>query len=278
MSVHTQWCSPGLASQALATPALVWVVVDTETTGLDPVRDRLTEFAAVVIDSHGTLLETMSWVPADGEDALRAHGRALERYLEHGVFVAHNARFDAAVLSHVGSLVGTAVAAPVRWLCTMRLAGRPMRLDALAHLSGVDCHARHTAKGDAETLSVVLARLLDRARVRGLETIGGLAVVCPVSRDEGTAVGESEAGGWGRVRASLDLVVPKRLPGYSHRAAVAAAWAAQPDPSLGPVSIAAIDTVVADLLAADVSALVLDLCLEELDGRGVRAGLTASDT
>lgn len=276
MTVETQWCSTGLAGQPLAAPGMVWVVVDTETTGLNPAHDRLTEFAATVLDRDGTVIERVSWLSADGDDALQAHGDALERYIERGVFVAHNVSFDTAVLAHAPAFAGTAIAAPARWLCTMQLSGRPMRLDVLAQLIGVDCQARHTAKGDAETLSAVFARLLDLARARGLRTVGELAVVCPTGHGDVAATRERGLG-WERVRSALDHVVPKRFPGREHRAAVVAAWVAQPDPSLGPVTVAANDAAVADLRAADVSALLLDLCLEELHMCD-RAGLTASDT
>lgn len=261
--VDTQWCSTGLAGQSLTGDNVVWVVVDTETTGLRPERDRLTEFAAIVVDSNGTVVHVTSWVAADGPASLRERAAELDLFVQHGILVAHNARFDLAVLEHADALRGLAVATPPRWLCTMRLAGRPLSLDALAGLVSVQCHERHTAIGDARALSVVVARLLDAARRRGLGTVGGLAVVCPARSRAESGGCRGELTGWERVRLSLDHVVPTRFPEAEHRNAIRRAWAAGV-----PTMPTEVDTVVAGLVAAGVTAVVFDACLHELQAAG----------
>lgn len=261
--IDTQWCSAGLAGQSLTGDNVVWVVFDTETTGLRPERDRLTEFAAIVVDSHGTVLHVSSWVTADGPALLRERAAELEWFVQHGILVAHNLRFDLAMLERAEALRGLAVAAPPRWLCTMRLTGRPLSLDALAGLVGVQCHERHTAVGDARALSVVVARLLDAARRRGLGTVGGLAVVCPAGHRAVNVERGGELTGWQRVRSSLDHVVPTRFPEAEHRNAIRRAWEAG-----APTSTTEVDTVVADLVVVGVTAVVFDACLHELQAAG----------
>lgn len=114
--------------------AAPFLVIDTETTGLDPRTDRVVEIAAVAVDPRaGTVTAALAAlvnpgraIPATAsavhhltdEDVAAAEplARALDRlspWLDsRTILVAHNAEFDRRFLPDM----------PNPWLCTMRLA------------------------------------------------------------------------------------------------------------------------------------------------------------
>jgi DNA polymerase-3 subunit epsilon len=184
-----------------------FVVLDSETTGLDPRTDRLISIGAVAVmngdivieDSFDSLLrlnENTSAVTVHGitrDESLKGveEPEALEAflgYLRDGVIVGHHighdiATFDAAGTRHWGMRLLN------RSLDTMDLtlhlehdgafAGRPpirrFTLDTLCELFGVVPHDRHTASGDAFITAQVFLRLLRLAARTGRRTLGGLA-------------------------------------------------------------------------------------------------------
>jgi len=109
-----------------------FVVVDCETTGLDPAQDALVEVAAlrfrkgVLVNTFETLVNPGRPIPAtasavhlitdadvadapDDETALWD----LSEFVGHAVVVAHNANFDRAFLTSIGG---------GRWICSLRFA------------------------------------------------------------------------------------------------------------------------------------------------------------
>ena len=169
-----------------------FVVLDSETTGLNPATDRIITIGAVAVvageivlaDSFGALLRvernteavTVHGVTRDESRKGIEEAEALELFLEYlgdGVIVGHHighdiATFDAALNRHWGfTLVN-------RSLDTMDLtlhlerdgafAGRPairhFTLDALCDMFGVIPHDRHTAGGDAFITAQVFLRLI----------------------------------------------------------------------------------------------------------------------
>ena len=169
-----------------------FVVLDCETTGLDPRTDRLVTIGAVavrdgeiVLDdafdalitiAHNTPAVTVHGVTRDDSRRGVAEPEALERFLDYlgdGVIVGH----------HIGHDVGTLDAGYDRhWgfqltnrsLDTMDLTlhlerdgafgGYPkirhFTLDALCEMFGVIPHDRHTASGDAFMTAQVFLRLV----------------------------------------------------------------------------------------------------------------------
>jgi DNA polymerase III subunit epsilon len=95
-----------------------------------------------------------------------------------GPLVAHNASFDEAFLRHAYARLGQKL--PNQKLCTLRLARRLLprlptyRLDALTSYFGIKNKGRHRALGDAEATALVLARLLDIAAERDVQTLDDL--------------------------------------------------------------------------------------------------------
>jgi DNA polymerase-3 subunit epsilon len=181
-----------------------FVVLDSETTGLNPRVDRMVTIGAVAVrsgeilldDAFDALLEMAENTPAvtvHGITRDEARGGLAEpdavaaflEYLRDGVIVGH----------HIGHDIATLDAACERWwgfrttnrsLDTMDLtlhlerdgafAGRPpirhFTLDALCDLFGVIPHDRHTAGGDAFLTAQVFLRLLKLAARHGRTTLG----------------------------------------------------------------------------------------------------------
>ena len=181
-----------------------FVVLDSETTGLDPRHDRLITIGTVAVrageirldDTFDALLrvdENTSAVTVHGvtRDESRSgieEPEALERFLDYvrdGVIVGHHighdiATFDAGYERHWGMRLLN------RSIDTMDLtlhleqdgafAGRPpirqFTLDALCEMFDVIPHDRHTASGDAFITAQVLLRLLKLASRCGRTTLG----------------------------------------------------------------------------------------------------------
>jgi DNA polymerase-3 subunit epsilon len=189
-----------------------FVVLDSETTGLNPATDRLITIGAVaVIDGEIRLDDAFAALIkiARNTSAVTVHGVtrdqalegvdepvALERFLDYlrdGVIVGHHighdiATLDAACGRHWGLTLAN------RSLDTMDLtlhleragafAGRPpikqFTLDALCGLFGVIPHDRHTATGDAFITAQVFLRLLRLAGRFGRDTLARIAEPFPV--------------------------------------------------------------------------------------------------
>lgn len=183
-----------------------FIVLDSETTGLDPRTDRIITIGAVAVRAGEILLEDAFDVllkVAKNTSAVTVHGitrdearggmdepDALVRFLDYvrdGVIVGHHIGHDIGVLDaacerHWG------VHTRNRSLDTMDLtlhlerdgafAGRPpirsFTLDALCEMFGVIPHDRHTASGDAFITAQVFLRRLRLAARHGRTTLARL--------------------------------------------------------------------------------------------------------
>jgi DNA polymerase-3 subunit epsilon len=183
-----------------------FVVLDSETTGLDPKVDRLVTIGAVAVENGEILLDDAfdALIKVDeNTSAVTVHGvtraeslggveepEALARFLDFlkdGVIVGHHidhdiGTFDSAYERHWGFRMSN------RSLDTMDLtlhlekdgafAGRPpirrFTLDSLCDMFGVIPHDRHTASGDAFITAQVFLRLLRLASRHGRATLGRL--------------------------------------------------------------------------------------------------------
>ena len=184
-----------------------FVVLDSETTGLNPRTDLIVTIGAVGVQAGEILLEdsfaallkmskntsavTVHGVTRDESRAGVEEPEALEKFLEYlgdGVIVGHHidhdiGTFDTAYERHWGFQMSN------RSLDTMDLtlhlekdgafAGRPairrFTLDALCDLFGVIPHDRHTASGDAFITAQVFLRLIRLASRHGRNTLGRLS-------------------------------------------------------------------------------------------------------
>ena len=188
-----------------------FVVLDSETTGLNPRTDRLITIGAVVVQggeillddafdalitiAHNTPAVTVHGVTRDESRKGIPEADALERflgYLRDGVIVGHHighdvATLDAACERHWGFHLLN------RNLDTMdvtlhlerdgALTGYPrirqFTLDSLCAMFGVVPHDRHTASGDAFMTAQVFLRLLRLATRHGRQTLARLAEPFP---------------------------------------------------------------------------------------------------
>ena len=149
--------------------------VDIETTGCNPVHDRITEIAiisvrdGVVSERWQQLIDPGISIPesiqaltgisnemvADQPSFEQVAAQVHER-LDGVTFVAHNARFDHGFLRNALKRCELALRGPV--LCTVKLSRRLYpehsrhNLDALIERHGLQRASRHRAMGDAEAI------------------------------------------------------------------------------------------------------------------------------
>lgn len=158
-----------------------YLLLDLETTGGNPVADRITEIAAVRIEEGrevarwSTLVNPGTRIPAFIEsltgidNAMVADAPAFEavaprllELLDGAVLVAHNARFDHGFLKN--SFQRMQIDLRVRTLCTVRLSRRlyPQHrshgLDAIIQRHGLQTPVRHRAMGDVDVVLAWLAQ------------------------------------------------------------------------------------------------------------------------
>ena len=191
-----------------------------------------------------------------GAGELTEFAAELQAELATGILVAHNARFDLSFLEADACTRGTQLAAPTRWLCTASFGARSS-LDVVAARFGVTPTARHTAAGDAETLSRTLARMTVAAEEWGLDTVSGLVVV---SGSPETAATSGEAG-WPALVRGLDRVVPSPFVTGAQRSAVRRLVVQHG--KRGPPTPSALSSVTDELRELGLSAIAVETLLGE---------------
>ncbi len=179
--------------------SLTFCVVDVETSGLRPERDRLLQIGTVLVDGNGTILRewetllrpTRRWLFRLGprrihhirrRDLRQAPPRehAIRQFREQiggAMLVAHNATFDVAFLQQEMAaeqpgleLEGT--------LCTLRLSRlldperqRSHRLGDLCQRYNVSLERPHDALEDARATAEILAHLLREHQVASVDDV-----------------------------------------------------------------------------------------------------------
>ncbi len=169
-----------------------WALVDVETSGLRPGRDRVLSLAVMTVDRNWREIRRYTTLLDPGVDPgpVHIHGLTAERLrgaptfdkvasrvaeMLHGrIMVAHNAPFDYDFLA--GEFARAAVVMPVRRrLCTLALNRRlvpptpDLQLTTLVDYYGVTRYQAHDALGDTLMLSGVLRRSLETASRLGVE-------------------------------------------------------------------------------------------------------------
>ncbi|MFH9819934.1 TerD family protein [Streptomyces sp. NPDC017230] len=183
--------------------AFEWALVDVETSGLVPRRDRVLSVAVVTLGPDGEQTGEFSTLLDPGCDPgpVHVHGLTAERLrgapafeqvaerigalLEGRVLVAHNAQFDYDFLAHEFARAGLRL--PVaRRLCTLALNRRvdpptdDLRLGTLAAHYGVPQMKAHDALDDTRVLAGVLRASLREAAQLDLSLP---LVACPPRQD-----------------------------------------------------------------------------------------------
>ncbi len=187
------------------------IVMDTETTGLDPFTGhRIVEIGAVELLNHiptGNVYHQYINPQRDmPEEAFNVHGLSQEflaskplfadvaqdflRFIEDGVLIIHNAPFDMKFLNAEFSWMDVEQLSMDRVIDTLALARKrypmgPNSLDALCRRYGIDNSRRdkHGALLDSELLADVY-----------MELIGGRQTVLGLTSDSGQTVRKVEVG------------------------------------------------------------------------------------
>jgi DNA polymerase-3 subunit epsilon/CBS domain-containing protein len=188
-----------MARVARATPliALDAAVIDTETTGLDPGKARVVEFAAVrLVTGRLDSAHTFRRLVQPGEPippaATRVHGidqaavagatsfaevwPEFSNYAGNRVLIGHSIGFDLAVLKRECARIGVAWQLPVS-LDTRLLAeiAEPnladYSLEDLAAWLDIEVVGRHSALGDATIAARIFCALVPRLRECGIRTL-----------------------------------------------------------------------------------------------------------
>jgi DNA polymerase-3 subunit epsilon len=158
------------------------VFIDLETTGANPVSDRITEIGLIEVDASGhathwsSLVNPQVSIPAFIQgltginNAMVQHAplfselaQALHERLQGALFIAHNARFDYGFLRNAFTEAGYALRSDV--LCTVKLSRALFpqeskhNLDALIDRHGLVPDGRHRALADADLLWQLWQRL-----------------------------------------------------------------------------------------------------------------------
>lgn len=178
---------------------IIFVVVDVETTGLNPIDDRITEIAmmkvknSILLDEFSTLINPLVTIPANitsmtGIDNLMVADAPTARevtpfiaeFLGDSVFVAHNAPFDWGFVYHTAYRErGVDLSNPQ--LCTVKLSRKILphlyskSLGPVTSALNITIPERHRASGDAYATALVLIKFLSYLRRKhDIYTIGEL--------------------------------------------------------------------------------------------------------
>ncbi|WP_299825102.1 3'-5' exonuclease [uncultured Pontibacter sp.] len=197
---------------AAATPLqdAVFVVFDTETTGLDTKTDKVLSIGAVKVQGQQVLVqdsleclvhqevelgnkspEVHGILPSQVQEQGLTEQEALQAFLYfagNAILVGHHVKFDTDMLNGMLRRSGIQGKLLNRSIDTAQLAQRLERfrhspdsfnrsdysLDALSQKYNLPTEARHTAPGDAFTTAILLLKLLALAKKRGIKTVGEL--------------------------------------------------------------------------------------------------------
>lgn len=179
---------------------LSFVVLDTETTGLNPEIDHVLSFGAVKINSQSIqVASAVEWYLSSskkGKEAIQIHelignktvlsladfSSQFLNYIGNNIIVGHHLGFDLEMLKKIVKAFGL-TRFPNPCLDTMNLAIRldyglradrnliPLKnytLDALCDRYGIKTEDRHTAGGDAFLTANLLLKLLKAAEKKGI--------------------------------------------------------------------------------------------------------------
>jgi DNA polymerase-3 subunit epsilon len=161
----------------------MYAIVDLETTGVKPRRDRITEVAVVVydgdkiIDRYQSLVNPECSIPpnitqitgitngmvADAPKFFEIAKEVVE-ITKGAIFVAHNVNFDYGFLKEEFARLGYSYRR--KQLCTVRLSklvfpGRGRyNLDSMINMLGIDVERRHRAMDDVEATVKLLEAIL----------------------------------------------------------------------------------------------------------------------
>ncbi len=226
-----------------ATPliALDTVVIDSETTSLDPAKARIVEIAAVRLtagrvdsaDPFRRLVRPDEPIPAAAvaihhiDDGKVADAPAFEQvwpdllaFMGETVLIGHSLGFDLAVLKRECQRAETPFRPPrtldIRLLAEVvqpNLAS--FTLEGLSSWLGVEIKDRHSALGDAVATAHIFSALVPRLREAGVRTLGEAMEACRTLTE---ALDQQHRAGWLEAPARIDAErTLSRIDSYPYR-------------------------------------------------------------
>ena len=186
--------------------AIRFIVLDTETDGLDPKKNRILSIAAVEVENFEmhvaqrfeSFFYRETYAP---DETVKVHGilgkhleegdreaeilKALVPYLKNSILVGHHIGFDIAILNEAfqrhfqfslqNQTLDTATLAQ-RLENPHQRANKPPSLDALCEQYRIPLGIRHTAAGDTFITALLFLKLLGRLKGRRVDTVRELMV------------------------------------------------------------------------------------------------------
>lgn len=185
---------------------LDFLVIDTETTGLEIKKDYVLSYGSVIVNNNSIRVsqskEFYLQPKKRSKEAVKVHGLVQERpYVSrekliknfladaaNKIIVGHHLGFDLAMLQKVGHTLGLnkirqpgldtydlAVRMEVGKIYNpYTIASQDYSLDKLCERYGISLDDRHTAAGDALLTAQLLIKLLKLADKKGIKTYGEL--------------------------------------------------------------------------------------------------------
>ena len=230
-----------MAAVGSATPliAIDAVVIDSETTSLEPAKARIVEIAAVrlvagrvdVADAFRRLVRPDGPIPAAAvavhhiDDSMVADAPAFDQvwpeltaFVGDAVLIGHSLGFDLAVLKRECERTGMPFRPP-RTLDTRLLAQvvqpnlASFTLEGLSSWLGVEIKDRHSALGDAVATAHIFSALVPRLREAGVRTLGEAMEAC---RTLTAALDQQHRAGWLEVGVDGERAL-SRIDSYPYR-------------------------------------------------------------
>ncbi len=152
-----------------------FVIVDVETTGASPLRDRIIDIGIIriekgeIVERYSTVIDPEKYVPPSifsltgisEQEIQRAPtfndiAQDIKSLLDGAIFVAHNARFDYGFIKN--ELKRAGISFNAKCLCTVKLSRalfpreRKHDLSTIIERYDFTCSSRHRAMPDAEVL------------------------------------------------------------------------------------------------------------------------------
>jgi CBS domain-containing protein len=276
---------PGSATPLIALDA---VVIDSETTGLDPARARMVELAAIRISAGRLAVGSFRRLIKPGEPiphaSTRIHGiddaavadapdfaavwPQFRAFTAEAVVIGHAVGFDLAVARRECERAGIAWTRPrvldtrlLAQIAEPNLAG--YTLESLAAWLDVEITDRHSARGDALTCARIFLALLPRLRQGGIRTLAEAEGACGALTE---VLAEHHRAGWVEADAAPSRIDAERTLGridsYAYRHRVG-------DIMRAPAEFVAGDTSVREVLGRLMSLKISSLYVR--DGNGVAA-------
>lgn len=191
-------------------------VIDCETTGLDPIEDRVVEIGCVDLNENGafegvmqTLVNPLRDIPPKAsaihhittamieEDMSPTYGEAILGFHGANYYVAHNSRFDQQFLTVNGPWIDTYRCSVIAWPDAPGHGNQVLSYFLDLPRPPEDCGHAHRALYDAWTTAFLFQRLMDRFSIDEMLEISSRPALLPrinFGKHAGTAFGDLDGG------------------------------------------------------------------------------------